>query len=161
MFVKKLLNLLINTTVIEELINDLGVYISKEDAMSALMDCYNPSWDYIKIKEHYLDSKEYKINPKIFGIAKFDTSIIKNPDLITFQFDECIKSKGDIWYIHKNDKDYFPSSPHAHNYKDHVVLHLGNGNLFQRRKECGKIKRKDLINIRRKVKGIKLPILEI
>jgi hypothetical protein len=158
--IQKLRNLLINTDILEKLIEDLSVYISAENVMLVLMDCYDSSWDYEKIKNYYLKSQEHKNNSKIFGIVQFDNSIIPNHNnLITY--DECIKSKGEIWYIHKNDNDYFPSIPHAHNYDWHMVLHLGNGNLFQGRTPSGQIKRKQLMAIRNKVKNITLPTLEI
>ena len=158
--IQKLNNLLINTNILEKLIDDLGVYVSAEYVMLALMDSYDSSWSYEKIKDYYLTSKEYKNDPEIFGIIQFDDSIIPNHHKLT-TYDELIKSKGEIWYIHKNDIDYFPSIPHAHNYNWHMALHLGNGNLFQGRTPSGKITKKQLMAIRGKVKNITLPTLEI
>ncbi len=78
------------------------------------------------------------------------------PRLLT---EETIKSKGEQWRINMYDKDIFPSNPHAHNLDANVKLHLGTGELFQKRKLVGKLKQKDLMAIRIKVKNIKLPTL--
>jgi hypothetical protein len=93
-----------------------------------------------------------------------DSSIIPeslNNDLIKAQ----IKFKGEIWTIHKNDRDTFPSQPHAHNYNRQYKLHLGNGKLFRNKNEVGNINKKDLITLREKITTqiieIKLPKYEI
>lgn len=81
------------------------------------------------------------------------------PRLLT---EETIKHKGERWRINKYDKDIFPSNPHAHNYDANVKLHLGTCELFNKRKELvGKLKRKQLEEIRSKVKNILLPTLII
>jgi len=76
-------------------------------------------------------------------------------------YEERIKCKGDIWIIHKRDRDPFPSNPHAHNYDAGLKLHLGNGYLFHGMKDVGRIKSKDLLAIRNKITGVTLPELEI
>ncbi len=85
----------------------------------------------------------------------FDDSLIKAN----------IKFKGDKWVIHKNDKDNFPSNPHAHNYATNSKLHLGNGQLFSGKILSGQIKRKDLIMLRQliqqRVESLNLPELKI
>lgn len=76
-----------------------------------------------------------------------ESSIIPNElnnDLIKAQ----VKFKGEIWTIHKNDKDTFPSQPHAHNYDRQFKLHLGNGKLFRNKNCVGNINNKNLIQIR-------------
>ncbi len=35
--------------------------------------------------------------------------------------------------VHKNDADPLPSSPHAHNYEQCLKMHLGTGDLYQRK----------------------------
>ena len=44
-----------------------------------------------------------------------------------------VKVKGECWIIHKNDRDPFPSNPHAHNYDSFAAygLDLGTGRLYQ------------------------------
>lgn len=74
-----------------------------------------------------------------------------------------IKFKGEIWVIHKNDKDTFPSQPHAHNYERQYKLHLGNGKLYRNKKFIRSIRSKDLINLRQtiiKKIEINLPLYE-
>ena len=56
------------------------------------------------------------------------------------------KIKGEIWGSHKNDADPFPSSPHAHNYDQNLVMHLGNGKLFRKREYICTAQRKAFCN---------------
>jgi len=76
-----------------------------------------------------------------------------------------IKYKGEIWTIHKNDKDIFPSNPHAHNYERKLKLHLGNGKLYKNKIGCDHVNSKDLNKIRnlilKNIKDIELPFLEL
>jgi len=92
-----------------------------------------------------------------------DNSVIPN-ELNTDFSKAKVKFKGEIWTIHKNDKDTFPSQPHAHNYDRQYKLHLGNGKLFRSKNYIGNISNKDLLNLRQiiaaKVTPIKLPIYE-
>ena len=65
--------------------------------------------------------------------------------------EELIKHKGERWFIYLTDKDSFPSNPHAHNslYK----LHLGNGELYDKRKLVGNIRKKELNLLINKIKN--------
>jgi hypothetical protein len=53
------------------------------------------------------------------------------------------KVNGEIWRVHKNDPDPFPSFPHAHcvsgpeNLKG-CKLHLGTGELFRKKQSMGR-----------------------
>lgn len=71
-----------------------------------------------------------------------------------------LKFKGEIWVIHKNDKDTFPSNPHAHNYESNVKLHLGNGELYRTKELCGQVRKKELIALRDLIKT-RLPSLDL
>ena len=82
---------------------------------------------------------------------------IELPRLLT---EEIIRNNGERWEIHKYDKDTFPSNPHAHNYDANVKLHLGTGELFNKKKQLvGKLRPKELQAIRDKIKNIELPPL--
>jgi hypothetical protein len=70
-----------------------------------------------------------------------------------------VRSRGEVWRIHKNDADPWPSNPHAHNLDTGQKLHLGTGELFLKRKMVGKITQKSLLSIRSKVTKCKLPPL--
>ncbi|MBZ6072942.1 hypothetical protein [Aeromonas schubertii] len=71
------------------------------------------------------------------------------------------KVKGEVWVVHKNDVDPFPSSPHAHNYDQNLVMHLGNGNLYRGREFIVQAKRKDFLTLRSLIKNVELPKLEL
>lgn len=72
-----------------------------------------------------------------------------------------IKFKGEKWVVHKNDKDSFPSNPHAHNFETNTKLHLGSGQVFGPHKRvCGGVRKKDLIKLRQEILQ-RLPSLEL
>jgi hypothetical protein len=76
----------------------------------------------------------------------------------TFLTHQQVKVKGEIWQIHKNDVDPFPSNPHAHNYQSNVVVHLGNGMIYRKRKYLGEqLTKKNLSLLRREIKNMELP----
>lgn len=75
-----------------------------------------------------------------------------------------LKSGGEIWCIHKGDRDPFPSSPHAHNVETKEKLDLSNGLLYRRREPTGHWLRKaDLIRLRQRFEqeGWQMPALKI
>jgi hypothetical protein len=73
-----------------------------------------------------------------------------------------VKKDGQIWRIHKNDEDPFPSNPHAHNVESGLKLDLSNGRLYFNRRDTQKsISRKDLIDLRSRIKKIDLPQLAL
>lgn len=55
-----------------------------------------------------------------------------------------VKVKGEVWKVHKNDPDPFPSSPHAHNYDTGEKLHLGTGDIYKGKSITRKLKEKQL-----------------
>lgn len=71
------------------------------------------------------------------------------------------KIKGEIWDVHLNDVDPFPSSPHAHNYHENLVMHLGNGKLYRKREYVATAKRKQFLKLREMINHVELPELEI
>jgi hypothetical protein len=75
--------------------------------------------------------------------------------------EQTVKTLGEIWRIHKNDADPFPSSPHAHNLRSNLKLHLGNGRLFKRRVPIDQVSKKDLEHLRELIKCRPLPPLDI
>lgn len=78
-------------------------------------------------------------------------------------YEQIVKSKGEIWDVHKYDSDPLPSNPHAHNKETGHKLHLGNGELYDATNNPlnKSIKKKALLDIRNKIKGIKLPPLTV
>jgi len=97
--------------------------------------------------------------PETLGEVKLDESIIPQ-GVVCFLTEQEVKVNGQIWTIHKNDADPFPSSPHAHNYPENMIVHLGNGKLYRKRKEMGQLKKKKLLLLRGAIKGIELPPLD-
>ncbi len=117
-------------------------------------------WNLDKFVEYFSNRVFIKNKPPVIGVVKFDKRIIP------YGTDQCIgeelvKHKGEIWVIHKNDSDPFPSNPHAHNYSAGLKLHLGNGRLFLGKEYVNKLRKKDFLALRSKIKFIDLPELEI
>jgi len=57
--------------------------------------------------------------------------------------EEDLKVSGEVWRVHKNDADPFPSNPHAHCVGGAerfigCTLHLGTAELFRKRKSLGR-----------------------
>jgi hypothetical protein len=101
-------------------------------------------------------------NSEILGSIELEQSII--PDgTQRLLAEKLVKNNNEIWEIHKNDVDPFPSNPHAHNKDSGLKLHLGNGGLFLKRDQVGRINSKELKQIRDKAeaKKITLPTLEL
>lgn len=70
-----------------------------------------------------------------------------------------LKAGGQIWIIHKNDQDPFPSNPHAHNAESGLKLDLSTGDLYFKRQRQKQVKAGDLDKLRELAtkKGISLP----
>lgn len=100
-----------------------------------------------------------KENIEILGEIELEESILPQ-GTIRLLTEQTVKVKGEVWIIHKNDVDPFPSSPHAHNYDSGVSLHLGTGEFFDKRQSKGFLKCKKLKLVRDKISGHKLPKLE-
>lgn len=95
--------------------------------------------------------------PELLTEIAIDEPLIPNnvPRLLT---EQTVKNRGEVWRIHKNDADPFPSSPHAHNLETGLVLHLGTGNLYNKKRALvGSIGCKALLVIRSKLTNIALP----
>lgn len=82
------------------------------------------------------------------------------PELPLFVRKKQYKVRGEVWTIHQNDVDPFPSSPHAHNHIQNLVMHLGNGKLYRNRNFVAGAKRKCFLDLRSLVKSVALPPLE-
>lgn len=146
----------------------LQIDISDSEFQSALGSVLGYSYrDSFLVYENELTSTEmlqrlenYEFG-QIIDTITFEGSILPDgmPQLLT---EERVKIKGEIWTIHKNDKDPFPSNPHAHNYSFGYKLHLGTGELFENNNKPlnKKITKKHLLDLRSRVKSnIDLPDL--
>ncbi|SFP80004.1 hypothetical protein [Parafilimonas terrae] len=147
----------------------LGITISSLDFQIALGSVLGyDDHDSTSVLEHEFTAEQmleklgnYEFNfPEEIASVTFEHSIL--PKSVPQRLDEEeIKNKGEIWVIHKNDKDPFPSDPHAHNKATGYKLHLGTGDLYSNKNKPldKKISKKYLIAIRDKVKNIALPDL--
>jgi hypothetical protein len=100
-----------------------------------------------------------RLFPTLLQVISFEKSIV--PDQTTRKLTEVtVRSNGEVWQIHQNDADPFPSNPHAHNREKGLKLHLGTGELYFGTRNTGKkISRKDLQVIRKGLSKFSLPSL--
>jgi hypothetical protein len=89
------------------------------------------------------------------ALSKFDLLEVKFeseegivPKRFLLQYKVRVKFKGQTWIIHSYDADPFPSNPHAHCLDQNIKLDLSTGSLYRKRRFIGKIKTKDLRQIR-------------
>lgn len=95
-----------------------------------------------------------------FEVVHLESSIL--PDDCPGRLDEeTLKAIGEIWRIHMNDIDDFPSRPHAHNLETGFKLDLSNGKVYDKRRFVEQIKRKKLLILRNAVKRTRLQPLAV
>ncbi|RNE70745.1 hypothetical protein [Vibrio cholerae] len=92
--------------------------------------------------------------------------VVSDESLLPLEFQNSLEKKkyrvnGEVWVVHKNDVDPFPSSPHAHNYDENIVMHLGNGRLYRKRDYVGTARTKQFLALRNLINNVDLPPLEI
>lgn len=152
---------------IKKIFEATGLEISSMELQLALADVLGlADHESVKILGYKLNANEmverlkgYSFyRPDIVEKVTLDHSILPPgvPDILN---EEQIKFKGQIWEIHKYDKDPFPSDPHAHLQGIGYKLHLGTGELFKKRELIGQVAKKDLIAIRTLITKITLPKL--
>ncbi len=155
----------------QTLSDKLGKTISSIDFQVALGEKLGyAQYDSTRVMDHELAAEQmlelldqYPFSfPEEIGRIEFDDSILPQ-DVPRVLNEEQVKNNGEIWVVHKNDPDPFPSNPHGHNKQTGYKLHLGNGELYSRKnKPLGqKISKTHLLAIRGKVKNIPLPPLEV
>jgi len=70
-----------------------------------------------------------------------------------------IKFQGEVWEIHLNDKDPFPSNPHAHNVDRGWKLNLSNGEIFDKSRHLRQtLSTKELKDFRNRAGKLKRPL---
>lgn len=130
-----------------EILDALFLILEKENNLEWITDV----WD-IKIE----------FEEALALLENFDFDCLRNkvetpmgiiPKELLVQFKIRIKSKGQIWVIHKYDADPFPSNPHAHDLINNIKLDLSNGKCYRIKEHIYTIKRKDLLLIRKKIQN--------
>jgi hypothetical protein len=154
------------------LLHDQGFLFLDDDFIWKILIYELEAWDIpTEVLYHNLSTQDIiSLIKKYFDKNGLPIETIKlEQNIVPIQSsDELIKArikfKGDTLVIHKGDKDPFPSNPHAHNYEDNYKLHLGNGRLFRKANNVGKINKKELIALRKiiiqRIPDIVLPALE-
>ncbi|WP_143748575.1 hypothetical protein [Chromohalobacter canadensis] len=147
------------------ILGERGIYLSESEIYEYLLE--SPDIDEhenLILKEmsaeYIADSvgSQYRENaePEVVDEVEFPESILPS-GIPVFRTSQQVKIKGEKWVIHKNDADPFPSNPHAHNYQENLVVHLGNGMVYRRRKHVGKLSKKKLMLLRSEIKHVDLP----
>lgn len=101
---------------------------------------------------------------KSLGSVKSSFSLIPD-ELVDDLTKGRVKIGGEIWDVHKTDKDPFPSNPHAHNLESKYKVDLSNGDLYRKTNKIGNMRRKEFLLLReliaKKIKDIILPPLHL
>lgn len=152
---------------IEELSHDLKF----RDIQLALAEHYGyTAEDSTRTASHNLTAEKIfeMLKDHDFKFPDVSETIVLNESILPVgalqRLDEqTIKNKGEIWVIHKYDKDPFPSNPHAHNEQTGQKVDLSNGDLYDGKNNYQgiNISKKDLLLLRGKVKKMTLPTLTI
>jgi hypothetical protein len=135
--------------------------ISSRDIHDALFVLYADKFD-LEFSGWLTDSKiefedalkalsDFDFN-ELFCVVEIDSEVFPMGTFIEKKVQ--FKAMGQKWIIHKNDKDPFPSNPHAHHYEQNLKLDLGDGTLYNKRTKVKKIRYKDLLDIRARVKQV-------
>ena len=119
-----------------------------------LLDKNLSSEQMVDLLKDYSFSKPEKIDEVLL-----DESILP-PGTHKLLTEQTVKVKGEVWVVHKNDADPFPSTPHAHNYESGISLHLGTGEMFKKRTSKGFLDCKKLNLLREKLRDHILPNLD-
>lgn len=97
-----------------------------------------------------------KFHPVVLAEFVAQESLVP-PGIKVLLTEQTVKAGGEVWRVHRNDADPFPSNPHAHNAESGIKMHLGTGELFRRNKSVGKLDCKELLRIRSELKDFTLP----
>lgn len=148
-----------------------GIEIDQAAVQSALCASLEISeLDSVKLVALRLDSERI-----MYILRDYDFQLLSRPEIVCeielmdsiippqtprLLIEQTVKVKGEVWTVHKNDADPWPSNPHAHNYEAGLTLHLGTGELFNKQRICvGNIGSKRLSSVRGKLRDIDLPTL--
>lgn len=166
-----------NIKQLDSILNQLSEYysdlrnesISRENIFESLYLVLKNKYDWEHLSDFWSLNTDYQKAQDI--LSDFDFRIVKNkietsreiiPNDLLMNYKVQVKSKGLIWVIHKYDADPFPSNPHAHQIVSGLKLDLSNGKCYKKKKFVYKIKKKDLLLIRKQVdKKIELPAIQI
>lgn len=146
-----------------------GIELSSMDISLALVEHFNlkdtpellsKGLDNLKMITILKDYNFRKNKPELLETVELEVGVLPK-DLPIILNEETIKNKNEIWRIHKNDADPFPHPIHAHNYSANVKLDLRDGKLYDKRDQVGTIRKKELVQIRDKVRLTDLPDMTI
>jgi hypothetical protein len=140
---------------------DVGRAISEMEGFSQNLQIFWYTLEHGLSIYHKL--KNYPFNQTIGQIELIGDDCVFPDNIPANIYEAEIKIKGQIWIIHKNDVDPFPSDPHAHNYETGLKLDLSNGFLYRKKEFVESINKKKLVAIREKCsdKNIVLPTLTV
>lgn len=160
---EKLKKYLVNQKIVHQSLVDLGMGFLGENDIWTIIQTELEQEYYAVIHEELSAGEIQKIavrhvtqNGLMLGKInqRFDENTIDWNPIASDDLEKArVPNNGQIWFIHQNDADQHPSVPHAHNYQLNQKLDLYNGNLFQNKKLVGIMKKKELDELVRKIKG--------
>jgi hypothetical protein len=76
---------------------------------------------------------------------------IEIPGSITRVYAAISKVDRTVWEILRNDKEPFPSNPHAHNEVEDIDMDLSNGKLYHDGEYVSRLRQKEVVNFRNRI----------
>lgn len=145
-----------------------GHEITRADLLSALLlahPLYRECERAVEIWDMPAEADDIEAFAMSFDFASISSRIELDIDLPTqyrVDYKVRVKNCGQIWVVNQNDKDPFPSMPHAHLLDSMVKLDLATGDLYHKRTHVKSISRKNLLEIREllQARGVQLPLLK-
>ena len=149
---------------------DQGLEITERLIFDALFIVFGD----IKKLDHPVQVLDLDVNfqEAFEALRGFDFEMLESPIEVDLEFerDELFQTKARIKalgfqiYIHKNDKDPWPSDPHAHIYDQNLKIDLRNGDCYRNRVFVRRIRKKELLEIRKRTSArvkFDLPQLQV
>jgi hypothetical protein len=126
----------------EDIFWALFIVLGDAESLEFATDIWDLDLDY----EHCFEA----LSKFDFGLLRVEIASKEGivPKRFLLQYKVRVKFKGQTWVIHRYDADPFPSNPHAHCLDQNIKLDLSTGGFYRKRQLMGKIKAKDLMQIR-------------
>ncbi|MDR7130343.1 hypothetical protein J2X69_002693 [Algoriphagus sp. 4150] len=141
-----------------------GKNVSREKIFDALFMILGDKYSL----EHPLDlwDIDIKFESGLKYLKEFDFTSFDHQFEIDLSFDRDMlfstkakfKAAGFVLHIHRYDQDPFPSNPHAHIVDQNIKIDLSNGNCYRSRTFIKTIKKKELLEIRKKAEALNIEV---
>ena len=139
--------------------DDLSVYLLISDPRLQGINWAGEIWDL----ECTVSELEQILTSIVINQAPIEVEYdVALPERGVFSTKVTVKNRGQVWRLHQNDADHFPSHPHAHNIELCLKLDLRTGGLYRGKSCVSCIPKKQLREVRWlfEQRGAEMPAIE-